>query len=153
MHLIYFETYATRYSVAAARVENKPDLMLYCFGFCGMPMTAALVPVDAEPHNFEHFCDEFGRRELSETDLWVGFMVLRHLLGYPTAFEQLPSFLQREALAHTIEVHHYERDEDTTPSKVEQEPFLAREVSRWRVGWEQQLQPIRGDLGLTLHLR
>ena len=153
MHLIYFETYATRYSVAAARVDGKPDLMLYCFGFCGMPMTAALVPVDAEPHNFEHFCDEFGRRELSETDLWVGFMVLRHLLGYPTAFDQLRSFMQREALTYTMEVRHYENDEDTRPSQIEQDPFLAHEVDRWPTGWEQQLQPLRDDLGLVLKLR
>lgn len=153
MHLIYFETYATRYSVAAARVEGKPDLMLYCFGFCGTPMTAALEPVDAEPSNFEHFCEQFGRRELSETDLWVGFMVLRHLLGYSTAFDQLPGFLQSQALRHTIEVYHYERDEDTTPSSVEQAPFLAREVTHWPAGWQQQLQPLRDDLGLTLHLR
>lgn len=152
MHLIYFETYATRYSVAAARVEGKPDLLLYCFGFCGMSMTAALVPVDAEPNNFEHFCEQFGRRELSETDMWVGFMVLRHLLGYPTAFEQLRGFLQSEALTHTIEVYRYEHDEDTTPSKVEQDLFLAREVARWPSGWQQQLQPIRDDLGLALHL-
>lgn len=152
MHLIYFETFATRYSVAAVRIEGKPDLMLYCFGFCGMPMTAALVPVDAEPNNFEHFCEEFGRSELSETDLWVGFMVLRHLLGYPVEFDKLPRFLQREALEYTIEQRQYEHDEDTTPSKVEQVPYLAREVGRWPAGWERQLQPIRDDLGLAVRL-
>lgn len=150
MHLIYFEPYATCYSVAAARVEDKPDLMLYCFGFCGMPMTAALVPVDVEPSDFEHFCEQFGRRELSETDLWAGFMVLWHLLGYPVEFDRLPPFLQHKALTYTIEQRSYEHNEDTVPSMVEQVPYLAREVGYWPAGWQAQLQPIRNDLGLAV---
>lgn len=153
LHLIYFETHATRYSVAAARVDGKPDLILYCFGFCGASMTAALVPVDVEPTSFEHFCEQFRRHELSETDLWVGFMVLRHLLSYPTTFDQLRGFLQSEALTYTIEVCYYEHGEDTMPSKVEQQAFLAIEVERWPAEWQQQLQPLRDDLGLAIYLR
>lgn len=150
MHLIYFETSATRYSVAATRVVDKPDLLLYGFGLCGMPMTAALWAIDHEPYSFDDFSDAFGRREMSVTDVWVGFMVLRHLLGYAIAFDQLPGFLQREALTHTVEAYQsQDADDDTLIMRA----WLADEVGRWPVGWQQQLQPMRDDLGLALHIR
>ncbi len=153
MHLVYFETYATRYSVTAARIVGKPDLLLYAFGLCGAALAANIAAVDREPNNFEDYCEMWNHRTLSETDSWVGFMVLRHLLGYAVAFDALPPFLQREALCYTIEQHHYERDEDTTPSKVVQFPHLAHEVESWPSGWQRQLQPIRDDLGLAVTLR
>lgn len=151
MQMITFETAATRYSVAASRIDDRPELILFCFGLCGSPMTAAILPIDTAPDYFQAFCEDFSRHELSETDLWVGFLVLRYLLGFPVVFEHLPTSLQREALQRTITTEYFDRLDDTTPSRIEEVPFLARELSRWPADW-QQLEPIRDTLRIVIKL-
>jgi hypothetical protein len=64
MHLISFETSATRYSVAAARIVGKPDLMLYAFGLCGAALAGNIAAVDREPSNFEVYCEMWGHHTL-----------------------------------------------------------------------------------------
>lgn len=122
-----FESRSTIYEVIAQRFPDHPGTILFAFGLRGAPMTADFVADDEEPWDFHGFEEHWARRSLSEADLWVGFLLLRGVLGYPVEFEDLPVPDQRQARTYLLG----------------DRPHLVGAVESWPKGWQAQIAALR----------
>lgn len=130
----------SRYQLYAVRLpglHGRADQLLYSFGLGDYPMSTYGATWGIEPSDLGYFAQKWDSPGAAGNlvDLWAGLLFLRHIFGYPTAFEELPRHLQHEAMLYTAA----DRGAD---GQIAQFPYLHTEEARWHPHWRMQLAPL-----------